>query len=51
MIDNQNRSSSNRKLTVVRAITQVNILSTLEHQKRIGYTKVFEVADYDERAS
>ena len=32
-------------------ITQVNILSTLEHQKRIGYTKVFEVADYDERVS
>ena len=32
-------------------ITQVNILSTLEHQKRIGYTKVFEVTDYDEGVS
>ena len=32
-------------------ITQVNILSILELQKQIVYTKVFEVADYDKRVS
>ena len=47
----ENRSASLAGVDDEHKITQVSILSTLEHQKQIRYTKVFEVADYDERFS